>query len=457
MVFDSLSFAFFLPIVFIVYWAIPHKFRWAFILAANCCFYMSGSAGYVLLLLLTILITYTCGMCIEKSEGKKKKFWLLPGIITTLGSLFFFKYFTFTIGTSIIIPLGISFYTFKEVSYIIDVYRGKHRAERHLGYYAAFISYFPDVISGPIDRAEVLLPQLKSAKTFRYEEGVLALRLMLLGFAKKILLADVLTRYTDVIFNDVTNFTGFTLVLASLLYTIQIYCDFSGYSDIAMGVSKLFGINLMQNFNLPYLAKSIKEFWSRWHISLSTWFRDYVYIPLGGNRVSRPRRALNLMITFLVSGAWHGANYTYILWGALHGFYQVIENWIYDRFQKTGGRIKGFLQTCITFSLVSFAWIFFRSDELHSTLYFITHMFSDFSVVKARMDMGILTEDLWQLVILIPLLMLFDYFSQKRNLLKEMDGLPLIVRWLLYLLLTTIIIIEKIHNGTSQAFIYFQF
>ena len=446
MIFASLSFAVFLPIVFIIYWAIPHKFRWIFLLGANYYFYMSGSPKYVLLLFTSTLVTYACGLMMERADTGRKKLWIWIGILSTLGSLFFFKYFAFTMETiasiaqaislpmddftlNIIMPLGISFYTFKAVGYVIDVYRGKQKAETHFGYYATFISYFPDVLSGPIDRADVLLPQLKSEKCFHYQEGVYALRLMLLGFAKKILVADLLTRYVDVIFNEVTRYNGFTLVLASLLYTIQIYCDFSGYSDIAMGTSELLGIKLMPNFKNPYFAKSIKEFWSRWHISLSSWFRDYVYIPLGGNRVSKARRAMNLMITFLVSGIWHGADYTFIIWGALHGFYQVAENWIKDVFRKKndsgiteksatnstitahtntsfGSRVynalKGTLQTALTFCLVSFAWIFFRSNGLRGAFYFITNMFADFSITKARMDMGIVTADLWMIVIVIP-------------------------------------------------------
>jgi D-alanyl-lipoteichoic acid acyltransferase DltB (MBOAT superfamily) len=363
-------------------------------------------------------------------------------------------------------PLGISFYTFKAISYIVDVYRRKYPAEHHPGYYAAYISYFPDVVSGPIDRAELILPQLKAEKTFNYDQAVYGLRLMLLGFAKKLLLADALTKYVDKIFDQVTLYQGFTLVLASLLYTIQIYCDFSGYSDIAIGTSRLFGINLMENFRSPYFARSIKEFWSRWHISLSTWFRDYVYIPLGGNRVSRLRRIFNLMVTFLVSGLWHGADYTFILWGGLHGLYQVVENLIHDLRKKRkvvslpGSRartIRAFAETMITFLLVSFAWIFFRSDGLGDALYFLTHMFADLSVTKALTQMGLSTFNLVKLGGFIFLLGCYDYFAGKRDLLREMSRLPVLLRWGIYLSLTLLIVVLKIHNGTSQQFIYFRF
>lgn len=418
------------------------------------------------------------------------------GVIPALGALVFFKYFKFSLETivriaravsipmddfvvHIILPIGISFYTFKAVSYVIDVYRGKHQAEQHFGYYAAFVSYFPDVISGPIDRAELLIPQFKQDKVFRYEDGVYALRLMLLGFAKKLLLADALVKYTDMIFNEVTHYNGFTLVFASFLYTIQIYCDFSGYSDIAIGVSKLLGIDLMQNFKSPYFAKSIKEFWGRWHISLSTWFRDYVYIPLGGNRVSKPRRAFNLMVTFLVSGLWHGASFTYIVWGGIHGVYQVVENTIHDiwKKRKDGSRekdmaaseggtsvrskaaatVKGIVQTVITFSLVDFAWIFFRSNGLRGALYFVTHMFSDLSMTKAMADMAMSPLNFVKIGGFIILLAIYDYFSGKRDLLKEMDRLPGIIRWGIYLGIVLVMTVLKIHNGTTQQFIYFQF
>lgn len=416
------------------------------------------------------------------------------GVLLPLASLAFFKYFEFSVETvvrivraasipmddfalNIILPIGISFYTFKAVGYVLDVYCGKQQAEHHFGYYALFISYFPDVISGPIDRAGLLLPQFKTDKTFRYEDGVYALRLMLLGFAKKLLLADALTKYTDMIFNEVTQYSGFTLVFASFLFTIQIYCDFSGYSDIAIGVSKLLGIELMQNFNSPYFAKSIKEFWGRWHISLSTWFRDYVYIPLGGNRVSKPRRAFNLMVTFLVSGLWHGANYTYIIWGGIHGLYQVIENVIHDSLKKkTAGRqtgetalsegsthtkagaaVRGIVQTAMTFVLVDFAWIFFRSNGLRGALYFVTHMFSDFSFTKAMADMAMSPLNLVKIGGFIVLLAVYDYFAGKRDLLKEMDRLPAVLRWGLYFGIVLVMAVLKIHNGTTQQFIYFQF
>lgn len=491
MIFNSLAFAVFLPLVFLLYWAIPHKYRWVFLLAASYYFYMSGDVQYVLLLAVTTVVTYLCALQIEKCRSKRaQKGFLWLGVAVPLSALLFFKYFSFILETitylaqavsipmeafvlRIVMPLGISFYTFKAVSYVVDVYRGRQQAERHLGYYACFAAYFPDVISGPIDRAGILLPQFKTEKRFRYEDGVYALRLMLLGFAKKLLLADALTKYTDMIFNEVTHYSGFTLVFASFLFTIQIYCDFSGYSDIARGTSKLFGIDLMQNFTSPYFAKSIKEFWGSWHISLSTWFRDYIYIPLGGNRVSKPRHVFNLMVTFLVSGLWHGADYTYILWGGLHGLYQIAENGCRDLFgtkrsketaeenavmkQDVRTVLTGILQTAVTFILVDFAWIFFRSNGLKGAFYFVSHMFSDISFSKAMADMDMSAFNLIKLGGFMALLAAYDYFGRKRDLLKEMDRLPAFIRWGLYFGVTLVIVVIKIHNGTSQQFIYFQF
>lgn len=495
MIFNSLAFAVFLPIVFLLYWAAPNKYRWILLLGASCYFYMSGSPDYIFLLLAVTIITYVCALMMEKTvQVGRKRLWMWCGILLPLASLAYFKYFDFSVTTvvylaravsiplddftrNIVLPIGISFYTFKAVSYILDVYRGKQQAEYHFGYYALFISYFPDVISGPIDRAGLLLPQFKKDKVFCYADGVYALRLMLLGFMKKLLLADALTKYTDMIFNEVTHYSGFTLVFASFLFTIQIYCDFSGYSDIAIGVSKLLGIDLMQNFNSPYFAKSIKEFWGRWHISLSTWFRDYVYIPLGGNRVGQFRKAVNVMVTFLVSGLWHGASYTYIVWGGIHGLYQVMENVIHDMRKKRkahrqtedmpalengGGAkaasiVRSIIQTAVTFVLVDFAWIFFRSNGLRGALYFVTHMFSDFSFTRAMADMMMSPLNLVKIGSFIVLLAVYDYFSGKRNLLKEMDRLPAFIRWGLYFGIVLVMAVLKIHNGTTQQFIYFQF
>ena len=319
MLFNSLSFAIFLPIVFILYWSFPHRFRWLILLVASYYFYMSWNIKYVVLILATTFVSYVTALLLEKTNNLKVKRVLLALAATiSLGILFFFKYFNFfqenvitllnafaiqlhPTTLKLLLPVGISFYTFQTLSYVIDVYKGTISAEHHFGKYAAFISFFPQLVAGPIERTSNLLPQIKAEHHFDYNKASYGMKLMVWGFFKKLVIADVFASYVDTVYNTPHAFKGFSLVLATFLFTIQIYCDFSGYSDIAIGSAKLLDIDLMQNFNSPYFSASIKEFWSRWHISLSTWFRDYVYIPLGGNRKGKLRTNLNLFFTFLVS------------------------------------------------------------------------------------------------------------------------------------------------------------
>ena len=398
--------------------------------------------------------------------------WL--GVSSSFVVLFFFKYFNFVsesiarvfqsfsipmnpVTVRFLLPIGISFYTFKAVSYILDVYRGDMTSERHFGYYALYLSFFPDLVSGPIDRAKELLPQLKKEKVFYYDEGVYGLKLMLLGFIKKLVIADALTKYVDVIFNNVMNYRGLSFVIASFLFTFQIYCDFSGYSDIAIGAARLLGIELMDNFKSPYFAQSIKEFWSRWHISLSHWFRDYIYIPLGGNRVKKIRNNWNIFITFLVSGLWHGASWNFVIWGGIHGLFQVIENSIPSSLNKRKGLMRQVGLTIGTFLLVNFAWIFFRANTWEDAVYFIRNMFVRWSISQALADLGMSGKHVVRIGGILMSLLLFDYFNQQKDLLKEMGKLWLPLRWLLYFAIVLLIVVLKIHNGTSQQFIYFQF
>ena len=320
MLFNSVSFAIFMPIVFALYWLVPQKFKWFILLVSSYYYYMSWGPQYAIWIVLTTLISYFCANAIEKYEsvGKKKLFLALP-IVFSLGTLVFFKYFNFISESvtsllravslpvddftlNLVMPLGISFYSFQTVAYMVDVYKGKVKAEKHIGKYALFISFFPQVLSGPIARADKLLPQLECDKKFDYEQASYGARQMAWGFFKKILVSDMCASFVDATYNVLEGKTGFILVLSTVLYALQIYCDFSGYSDIAIGSAKLLGIDLMDNFKNPYMSQSIKEFWSRWHISLSSWFRDYVYIPLGGNRVNKFRYACNIIITMLVSG-----------------------------------------------------------------------------------------------------------------------------------------------------------
>ncbi|MGN0505297.1 MAG: MBOAT family O-acyltransferase [Lachnospiraceae bacterium] len=478
MLFHSFAFAVFLPVVFILYWALPHRFRWILLLAASYYFYMSWNAKYVFLILFMTVISYSAARLLEKEERVICKKWILTGTaILCFGVLFFFKYFNFVsesvtdflrlfaiqinpIAVNLLLPVGISFYTFQTLSYVIDVYRGDISAEHHFGYYAAFISFFPQLVAGPIERAGNLLPQIKAEHKFDYAQGTYGLKLMAWGLFKKTVIADTLSQYVSKVYDSPQNFQGFALVLATFFFTIQIYCDFSGYSDIAIGTAKLLGVNLMNNFKSPYFSQSIKEFWSRWHISLSTWFKDYVYIPLGGNRVGKVRRALNLIITFLVSGLWHGANWTFVIWGGLHGVAQVLENALIPKSrQKSTGILCGIRVLCV-FIFTSFAWIFFVSNSIEDAAYVIGHLFDGFSNPIAYFHDGFASLEMSNTAmvkeIFLIVLGIFDFLSLKMDVIAELGKKNIVIRWMVYICLGLIIVFFS-QKGESAEFVYFQF
>ena len=416
MTFNSLDFLIFYPIVLLLHFLLPHKYRWMLLLAASLLFYMWWSAPLFFLILFTTVVSWICSLVIEKTDDpKKKKLCLTLTLITSLGVLFFFKYYNFLAGTAmsigalfgaefdatlqLILPVGISFYTFQTLSYAIDVYRGDIKTEHHFGYYFLFVTFFPQLVAGPIERPDNLLPQLYKERKWNWDDAVAGGKRMLAGFFKKIVVADLLATYVNAVYNSPETSTGLGIVVASAMFAVQIYCDFSGYTDIAIGCARMMGIHLMQNFNRPYSAKTIKEFWARWHISLSTWFRDYLYIPLGGNRCAPARRWLNVMIVFLVSGLWHGAAWTFVLWGFLHGAYQLIggltlkkrqelcEKWHINR-ESAGFR---FYQQALTCVLVTFAWIFFRANSTGDLLTLLSHLFTSWSTPVGTVfaDMGL--------------------------------------------------------------------
>jgi len=342
MLFNSLSFLIFFLIVSSLYFALPHRFRWLLLLAASCFFYMCFIPIYILILAATIGVDYVAGILIERTpDPARKKAYLMMSIVSVCAILFVFKYFNFFNNNlaalarvlhwnypmstlRLILPIGLSFHTFQSLSYVFEVYRGRQPAEKHFGLYSLYVMYFPQLVAGPIERPQNLLHQFKEVKRFDWQRLWNGASLSLCGLFKKVVVADSLAIYTDTIYNNSRQHTGTSLLLATYFFAIQIYCDFSGYSDIARGISRIYGIELMKNFETPYFAKSISEFWSRWHISLSTWFRDYVYIPLGGNRVSLARNMFNIGVVFLISGLWHGANWTFVIWGALHGMYYLV-------------------------------------------------------------------------------------------------------------------------------------
>ncbi len=485
MLFNSLAFAIFLPIVFFLYWALPSKYRPILLLVASYYFYMSWNVKYVVLILFTTTISYSCAILMEKWK-KRKTVLLCATLMASLGVLFFFKYFNFfTVNIAAVLnrfaipvhpftlafmlPVGISFYTFQTLSYVIDVYRGDVKAERNFVVYAAFVSFFPQLVAGPIERTPNLLPQIKGKHRFDKENAIYGLLLMAWGLFKKLVVADNLAVYADQIFDDVHYYGGFSMLLASLFFTFQIYCDFSGYSDIAIGTAKLFDINLMTNFKSPYFAISIKDFWSRWHISLSTWFRDYVYIPLGGNRVSKLRNAFNLLVTFLVSGLWHGAAWHFVVWGGLHGILQVFENGVpfitaLTRKQKENPQsIKGvkiWICRMVTFAIAMLAWVFFRAETVSDAFYVLHHMWDGMTspvayIRKGLMDLGIGKSEIVSLAMPMIMLLMYDFMSLYKDPIQTLRKVSRPIRWVIYY--GFIFLVLMLASFNAQEFVYFQF
>ncbi|MEL7195206.1 MAG: MBOAT family O-acyltransferase [Bacteroidota bacterium] len=386
MLFNSLDFLIFFPVIVGLYFALSPKYRWVLLLGASYYFYMCWKAEYIILIVFSTLVDYfAAGQMARIQEKKKRRPFLYLSLLSNLGLLFFFKYWNFFSGETralldswnimvdvptfqLLLPVGISFYTFQTLSYTIDVYNGKLEPEKNLGRFALYVSFFPQLVAGPIERATHLLPQLRKTFDFDYQRVVSGLQQMLWGFFKKVVIADRLAVYVNEIYASPGDENGLALLLATYFFAFQIYCDFSGYSDIAIGAARVMGYDLMENFRTPYLSRSIREFWSRWHISLSTWFRDYLYIPLGGNRVPQVRWFLNLFIVFVVSGFWHGANWTFLIWGALHGSYLVAEilwkRLPFAQFKGIPTRLKNILSIGITFHLTLLAWVFFRANSL---------------------------------------------------------------------------------------------
>ncbi len=385
MLFNSPAFFLFFPIVTAGYFLLKHEWRWGWLLLASCFFYMFFRPVYILILFFTIAIDYTAGILIENhTDKKKRRFWLIASIIANCSVLIFFKYINFFnqtlydltgLGQSgsaplfdILLPVGLSFHTFQAMSYTIEVYRGKQKAERHLGIYSLYVMFYPQLVAGPIERPAHMLPQLHERHIFDYERVSKGLRRMLWGLFKKVVIADRLSFYVNMIYSQPENFSGNALIWATFFFGIQIYCDFSGYCDIAIGAANTMGFNLMENFRLPYFSRNISEFWNRWHISLSSWFRDYVYIPLGGNRKGIRKWIINILIVFAISGLWHGASWTFVIWGLIHGTCLII-------YQLIGKKIKipTIISVILTFSVVIIAWIFFRANTATDAFYILRH------------------------------------------------------------------------------------
>lgn len=373
MLFNSLSFVLFFPIVCIFYWILPDRFRNLMLLIASYYFYMSWEPTYAVLILFTSISTWFCALNIEKKEHAKKASIAICLVINLL-ILFIFKYYNFTAGTitsifpsisiphsDLLLPVGISFYTFQCIGYIVDVYRKNIAAEKDLMTYLLFVSFFPQLVAGPIERAKNMLPQFHRTHTFNGDDFIDGLKMIIWGYFMKLCIAGNVAPYVDAVYNNIEHHNGTSILLASFLFSFQIFCDFGGYSLIAIGTAKCVGFTLMQNFNHPYLSISVKEFWKRWHISLSSWFSDYVYIPMGGSRCSRIKHYRNLLFTMLLSGIWHGANWTFLCWGGLHGVLLVLNAFWNKLTTKASPK---FISILFTYALTSFAWIFFRANSI---------------------------------------------------------------------------------------------
>ncbi len=493
MLFNSLDFIIFFPIVSAIFFALRHRFRWIWLLVASCYFYMAFVPAYILILVVTIIIDYVSGLVIEPAKGAKRRLFLIISLVANIGMLAVFKYYNFLIDNTeqlsawmgiathlphlaILLPIGLSFHTFQSMSYTIEVYRGNQPAERHFGIFSLYVLFYPQLVAGPIERPQNLLHQFHGERHFSYQNASDGLKLMLWGMFKKIVVADRLAMIVDYVYNNPSNYdTGLPLLLATYAFSLQIYCDFSGYSDIAIGAAQFMGYDLMRNFNRPYLSQSIPEFWRRWHISLSTWFKDYLYISLGGNRVSIPRWYFNLFFVFLVSGLWHGASWNFVIWGALHGFYQIfglITANLRHRFNTAIGLVKmprlhTAIKWFVTVNLAAFAWIFFRAVTFNDAWHVITNIYkidigfliqnaSSLGTGKRLLEIGAGRNDLIIMIVTVAVMFAVEIWQGDRHDVRSLFAeQPKWRRWAIYYALFIAIVIWGVFRQSS--FIYFQF
>lgn len=484
MTFNSPEFLLFYPIVCALYFLLPKKLKWPMLLLASYFFYMYYQAELVFLILGTTLVSFFASRIIEKTDKVKiKRACLTVTLIVCFGVLFFYKYFNFLSGSvtglialfggtqaafelNLILPVGISFYTFQTLSYVIDVYRGKVKCEDNFFFYALYVSFFPQLVAGPIERPGNLIPQLKESHAPTKDNFIKGAKHMIVGFFKKICVADLISVYVNAVYNSPDSADGLGIVIATVLFAVQIYCDFSGYTDIAIGCARIMGIRLMKNFDHPYMSTSIKEFWSRWHISLSSWFKDYLYIPLGGNRCSKARHLMNVMIVFLVSGLWHGASWTFVIWGAIHGIYQVVGSLtIKGRdalIEKCGFKPSSscivILRRVLTFILVSFAWLFFRANSMADAVTLLGRLFSgwtDIGTTLSAMGLGAveIVTTLFSILVLTKIDKMLTYGDEPdgSDVLTKDGGFIYFV-WII--LFAWVLLLSK---DMMSTFIYFQF
>ncbi len=482
MLFNSVDFLIFFPIVVLFYFLVPKMLKNLWLLISSYYFYMSWEPIYALLILFSTVSTYFCALIIDKTENSKnRKIFLGINIILNLLILFYFKYFNFFVEsvalvfesieisktTNLLLVVGISFYTFQSLGYSIDVYRKKISPEKNFLTYALFVSFFPQLVAGPIERSTNLLPQFHKTNKFNYERVTDGLVLMAFGFFKKLVIADSAAVIINNVYNSPEGFSGLSFVIVTVLFAFQIYGDFSGYSDIAIGAANILGYTLMRNFNHPYFSKSIPEFWKRWHISLSSWFMDYVYIPLGGSRKGKVRTYINLLLTFLVSGLWHGAALTFVVWGLLNGVLNILsklkDDILYkNKEKKKDTKFVSFLKIVSTFILIDITWIFFRANTLSDAFYILSNIFADFSLwftsgyfERTLSSIAFYENNGVAIVLSIVFLLIIEMYEGKGNFLNKINNSHFIVRWIFYYIILILILFFG-YFGQSQ-FIYFQF
>ncbi len=472
MIFNSLAFVYFFIIVTTLFFYTPQKLRWALLLAASCVFYMYFIPVYILILAFTIGIDYWAGIFIAGSSGRKRKLWLICSLIANIGVLAFFKYYDFLNSNltailglidyknpipylNIILPIGLSFHTFQAMSYTIEVYKGNQHPEKHFGIYALYVMFYPQLVAGPIERPQNILHQFHEEKFFEYDRVTEGLKIMLWGFVKKLVVADRLALYVNAVYGNAEHHSGITLTVATFFFIVQIYCDFSGYSDIAIGAAKVMGYNLMINFKRPFFARNIQEVWQRWHISLTTWFRDYLYFPMGGSRKGGGRTILNLFVVFAISGLWHGAGWTFIIWGLLNGLVLAVEfilSPVLRIINKGLGFTKNLVRTVVTVTLFVLMGIFFRSQSIEQAKY----IFSSIIHFKpGRLFLG--EPPITFAYYILALLVLFgtEYFEEYHPKIKLIRNNNIVIRYSGYLLVIVLLIVTGVFSGAD--FIYFQF
>ncbi|MEO7210687.1 MAG: MBOAT family O-acyltransferase [Chitinophagaceae bacterium] len=472
MVFNSLLFVYFFVVVTSLYFILKHKYRWPLLLMSSCYFYMAFVPIYILILGFTVVIDYFAGIYIDKHQGKKRKWFLIASLIANIGVLAMFKYYNFlndnltaVLGDfnmhnpfpylAILLPIGLSFHTFQAMSYTIEVYRGNQKPERNFGIYALYVMFYPQLVAGPIERPQNVIHQFHEKHTFKYDQVSMGLKIMLWGFFKKIVIADRLAIYVNAVYNNPTHHSAITLFIATVLFTLQLYCDFSGYSDIAIGAARVMGFKLMTNFRRPFLGRGFADIWSRWHLSLTTWFRDYLYFPLGGNRGGMLLRIRNLYIVYMISGLWHGASWNFVIWGFLHCCFLVLQEifrkplkWIV----KVLGPVAIFFQIAVPFLIACIVNVFFRARTFGDSWYIIKSIFT----LKGKgVYLGEPQSAFFYSVFAILALYTVEICQEFYPKIKLFNHQNVAVRYTGYALAITILLMIGVFNGGQ--FVYFQF